>query len=280
MRHIILLTLSILLTHPTTTWAEEEKSITLPPPSLAQWYKPANKRQVWLHTMFSLRREMQAVTEYANEGDAAGTRKWGQRLVDHYRKIPEMVPEWQDELNLEAASLLEQAMQDADFDGVARATKKLGNTCNSCHREFRALAAAFYRTPDYSTLEIQRDNGATLGFTELMGELSLLVNRIKIAAEDEKPKRALESLTQLQKGLALLGSSCGQCHADPEPRERILGKGTGHTLNQLAEAIDKGEAKQTGRLLGEAAVIVCARCHGVHRTLGDLKRFLEPPGPY
>ena len=41
-----------------------------PPESLKQWYKPDNKRQVWLHTMFRLRREMQAINEYADQKDA------------------------------------------------------------------------------------------------------------------------------------------------------------------------------------------------------------------
>ena len=46
--------------------AQAEKALMLPPTSLAQWYKPANKRQVWLHNMFKLRRELQAVVEYAS----------------------------------------------------------------------------------------------------------------------------------------------------------------------------------------------------------------------
>lgn len=279
MRYLIPLTLLISFFSPITSWAEEEKSIYLPPHSLAQWYKPINKRQVWLHTMFRLRRELQAVTEYASQQDATGTQKWGQRLVDDYRKIPEMVPEWEDEIDREWASRLEKAIQNSDFEMVARATKKLGNSCNSCHREYRSLAAALYRTPDYSKLEIPQDNGITVGFTELMGELSQLVNRIKIAAEDGYQERALASVTQLKQGLAKLGNSCSQCHRDPEPRERILGKTTDHTLDELAAAIEKGESKQTGKLLGEAAVIACARCHGVHRTLGNLKNFLEPLGP-
>ena len=44
--------------------AENEKGLVLPPESLAQWYKPANKRQVWLHTLFRLRREILTVFDY------------------------------------------------------------------------------------------------------------------------------------------------------------------------------------------------------------------------
>ena len=44
--------------------------VKTPPPILAQWYKPQNKRQVWLHNMFKLRREMQAIEFYAQRQDS------------------------------------------------------------------------------------------------------------------------------------------------------------------------------------------------------------------
>jgi cytochrome c553 len=273
MRYLTLLLLLFALPH---AWAEETKTIRIPPQSLAQWYKPANKRQVWLHTMFRLRREMQALNEYAAEGDAAGVKKWGQRLVDDYRKIPEMVPEWEDEVDLEWTTRLESAIQQADFETVARASKKLGNSCNSCHREYRPLVAALYRTPDYGKLTIDWMDGNSLSFTDAMDQLSQLVNRIKIASEDGRQGKALKAVAQLKRGLDKLGASCEQCHRDPEPKARILGDHTQHTLNELATAIQKGETKTSGKLLGEAAVIACARCHGVHRTLGSLKTFLQP----
>jgi len=58
------------------------------------------------------------------------------------------------------------------------------------------------------------------------------------------------------------------------PRERILGTGTRNTLDDLARALAARDKPQTGRWLGSAAVQVCARCHGVHRTLSDLRNQL------
>ncbi len=74
-------------------YAGNPVSLDTPPASLEQWYKPANKRQVWLHTMFRLRREMQAISEYAEQNDQAGMDKWIQRLEKDYIKIADMVPE-------------------------------------------------------------------------------------------------------------------------------------------------------------------------------------------
>ncbi|VAX06121.1 hypothetical protein MNBD_GAMMA26-929 [hydrothermal vent metagenome] len=271
----IIITLQLLISASGLAWAEEEKVIIMPPASLEQWYKPANKRQVWLHTMFRLRREMQAVEEYIALENHAGTKKWGQRLVNSYRKISEMVPEWQDEINMEWADRLEKAVIEGNFKLAARARKKLENTCNSCHREFRSLAAALYRVPDYSKLQVTFAD-KEYGYPEFMDQLTRSVNRIKIATEDQHPKVAAQSLAKLNQQLLALEVGCAQCHSDKIPLERILGAATRTLLKDLEKSIKDNQPKQTGKLLGKAAVAICARCHGVHRIIGDLKQFLAP----
>ena len=81
--------------------------IKIPPEELAQWYKPENKRQVWLHNMFKLRRELQAVEHYAERSDAEHLSKWSLRLKDHYLKIADMVPQWQDKLAISTIEILQ-----------------------------------------------------------------------------------------------------------------------------------------------------------------------------
>jgi len=266
----------ILLLASGATQAEtEEITIAMPPASLAQWYKPANKRQVWLHTMFRLRREMQAVEEYAAQKDAIGTQKWGQRLAKSYRKIPEMVPEWQKKVRLDWADILETAAQQGDYSQVLRAHKKLGESCNLCHQDFQALAAALYRAPDFSSQQITFQN-KEVRYDKFMELLSTTVNRIKIATEDQRPQLAKHSLKQFRGQLQALGTNCKKCHRDEIAKERILGANTQKLLTELEESIQNNQPKQTGRFLGEAAVAICARCHGVHRTLSDLSQFLSP----
>jgi len=264
----------ILLSISGTTQAETEK-IVMPPASLAQWYKPVNKRQVWLHTMFRLRREMQAVKEYARHKDLTGTKKWGQRLAKSYRKIPEMVPEWQDKVRLDWADILETAALKGNFKQVLRAYDKLDASCNLCHQDFQPLVAALYRSPDFSSQQVEF-KGRTIHYHKFMELLSNTVNRIKIATEDRHQQIAKRSLKQLKNQLQALGKSCNQCHRDSIPKERILGRTTQKLLRGLGESIQNNKPKQAGRFLGEAAVAICARCHGVHRTLSDLKQFLTP----
>ena len=92
----ILFTLSLITVHP--AHADKQINIKTPPTSLSQWYKPQNKRQVWLHTMFRLRREMLAIEEYADSNPEL-MKKWINKLETDYSKISEMVPEWSNMLD-------------------------------------------------------------------------------------------------------------------------------------------------------------------------------------
>ncbi|MEW8525619.1 MAG: hypothetical protein AB2552_21510 [Candidatus Thiodiazotropha endolucinida] len=266
---------AILLTSQSgQSFAEEERSVTLLPDSLAKWYKPENKRQVWLHTMFALRRELQAIDEYAAEQDLTLTRKWSNKFVNRFRKLPDMVPEWWDEVELDEADRLETAALSGDFKTVTSAVSRLQRNCRNCHREYRALAALRYRTPNFSDIEIADEKDVLKDYSTHMDSLSKSVNRIKIASEDKRWARAAKASRALRGQLYRLAESCETCHKDELPRQRILGDASKRTLDELDEALTRQQPKATGKKLGEAAVIICARCHGVHRTLGDTRSFL------
>ena len=137
----------------------EEVTFKKPPSSLKQWYKPDNKRNVFQHNMFKLRRELQAVNQYRAEKDLPHTQKWANKLVEHYLKIADMVPEWKSELRLKRAEQLKIAANEGDFKSLGRAIKKLQknkaeaqialkdvrsgittlrSSCDSCHKGTKA----------------------------------------------------------------------------------------------------------------------------------------------
>ncbi len=250
-----------------------EVTVPIPPQSLGQWYKPVNQRQVWLHTMFRLRREMQALIWYNAREDQARLQSWAAKLDRDYRSIGRMVPEWQDELELEWLDRLQAAAAAGDSEAVTRAVRKLRTSCGGCHREYRAVTALRYRTPDFSQVTVEdSETLEEIPYRKAMGRLSTLVNRIKIASVDGDRATGLASLTELSRRMEDLAAGCGGCHRDAAPRERILGPSSRRLLEGLSSSIQGGERKQTGRQLGELAVTSCARCHGVHRTLYDIRK--------
>ncbi|MBC8519514.1 MAG: cytochrome c [Gammaproteobacteria bacterium] len=255
---------------------EHEASVLLPPTSIAQWYKPQNKRQVWLHTMFRLRRAMLAIQEYTALQDEKLLDKWGSQFIKDYRSITEMVPEWGDEIEPGWINRLEQVIRDRDWEAMGGALRKVGMTCSSCHDDYRAVTAALYRTPDFEKVMVEdSETMEDLSYKETMNNLTTSMNRFKIAVEDGRKTAATEYLEMFSIRVIDLGESCSGCHRDEQPRERILGEETEFLLEELSVLLAENP-EGVGRKLGEVGVAVCARCHGVHRTLADLRRVVEP----
>jgi nitrate/TMAO reductase-like tetraheme cytochrome c subunit len=255
------------------TIAQERSNTISLPQSLAQWYKPVNKRQVWLHTMFSLRRSLQAVEEYALAGDLELARKWARKIDEKYRQLGEMVPEWKDRLDLERLERLNRVAESGDFTAIRSAARDLSEQCRGCHEDYQALVALKYRTPDFSAIDLFE--GLPGGkYPQFMQRLSRTVNRIRIAAEDSRWKAAGEAGYQLEDELGVLSHSCIQCHQERDPYERIFGGKTRKAFTDLQRAIAREDVDKLRMSLGEAAVLACARCHSVHKLGSDLKKRL------
>ena len=269
-RYFIILQTIILLVAAGLVFKHQDKAklIKTPPIELAKWYKPENKRQVWLHTMFKLRREMQAVEFYAQQQDAEHMQVWTKQLAEHYLKIADMVPAWQKKLTINTMEDLKFASEQQDFSSVLIKHKALQKSCDSCHDDYQAITALTYRTPDFSNIQITPE----LSFVDHMDTLTRQVNQIKISAQDGNKALALSSLAGLNDEMITLGETCVDCHKkDRKPYPSEVMK---QTLNSLKTSLESGTAKQQGRDLGTLAVLACARCHGTHRIVSGAKKHL------
>ncbi|RTZ58268.1 MAG: hypothetical protein DSZ32_07325 [Gammaproteobacteria bacterium] len=254
---------------------EQKTELLQPPASLEQWYKPAAKRQIWLHNMFKLRREIQAIEEYAELEDQARLEKWTGRFLEHYRKIGDMVPEWKDELDHQWAGRLAEAASSGDFNAAARATRKLGRSCQGCHDDYRAVVAVLYRSPDFSQQTIDTGGEGKQKYKKYMETLTRYLNRMKIAVEDQRTDAALDAFGKLDAGIGHIARDCVSCHKQPEIGQNYLNNDLRASLQKLETAIKAGDQREAGMTLGEVAVTACARCHGTHRMLYDLKQELK-----
>jgi cytochrome c556 len=248
--------------------------IKTPPASLAQWYKPENNRQVWLHNMFKLRREMQAVKFYANSKEDSHLQKWVGQLSEHYLEIGEMVPEWKKKLDIDLIAELQEQVKNSSYQDITHALENLTKSCDSCHADYRAITATIYRAANFSSIETP---GRSTSLKEHMKELTQQVNQIKIASEDGMQEVAMSSLSDLKKGMNTLGETCQICHKKDE--KEYPDDTMNNTVARLEESLVTGTLKDQGRELGTLAVIACARCHGTHRLAYDSRNlFVEKQG--
>jgi len=256
----------------------EELTITLkkPPAELAQWYKPANKRQVWLHTMFRLRREMLAMNDYAAKGQQADLEKWTEKFVKDYQSIAEMVPQWDEYLYLDKLEVLKKSVKTQDYSSISSNLKKIGKSCMHCHDDYQTVATLMFRSPDFNDRIISEGfSGEKIAYDELMIQLSDSVNRINIAIKDGYFSDAEKVIAPLEQQLKHLSTSCVDCHKNDEvPVQRIM-NASNSLIPELAEQLELKEQKNSGRKLGEFAVKVCARCHSIHRLSSDLQLLFD-----
>lgn len=255
----------------------QEVVIQLPPSSLAQWYRPQNKRQVWLHTMFRLRQALQAVEHYAEREDGRERLMfWATELQQTYARLPQMVPEWEEQTRQSLASAVVDAAGRDDRGALADALDQLGRKCEGCHRQWKGVVTALYRSPDYTEVRVAAtdEEGAT-DFLEAMERLADTLNDLKTAREDGELARARAATQRLGSRLKQLGSSCETCHREAVTRERILGSATFRSVEALEAALNAPhDPKVSGEHLGTIGFTVCGRCHSIHRTLSDLRTRL------
>lgn len=255
-------------------YKHEDKVILIktPPAELAQWYKPENKRQVWLHNMFKLRRELQAVEHYAERSDAEHLSKWSLRLKVHYLKIADMVPQWQDKLAISRIEILQENSEKQEYQAVLHGVKKLRESCDSCHNDYQAITALTYRAADFSVIKLEvvsEGKHDEVSYVDHMKTLTKQVNQIKIASEDGLTDLALTSLHSLKQGMEDLGETCVNCHK--KQRNIYPSAGMIKTLASLEVSVTSGSLKQQGLDLGTLAVQACAKCHGTHRLAFSAK---------
>ncbi|MEH6650431.1 MAG: hypothetical protein V7707_10435 [Motiliproteus sp.] len=269
--HFVLLQCLLVVAVGAVAYIHKDRLIVLkkPPESLAQWYKPDNKRQVWLHTMFNLRREMQAVRAYAASNDAEHLAPWVEKLAEHYQKISEMVPEWQKKLDLQAMADLQASVEGQRFAKIPGLLDQINNSCDSCHEDFQAVTAMRYRVADFSALEVAPQRSSNEHMQTLIGQ----INQIKIAAVDGMPEVALTSLAELTEGMNTLGGICVDCHE--QDKKTYPSPEMEQTIAKLDANLRTGTLKQQGRELGSLAVQACARCHGTHRLAYGMTEVLS-----
>lgn len=251
----------------------DEVLLSIPPKSIAQWYKPKNDRQVWLHTMFKLRQSTQAIALYAKQNNLEKLKQWGATLDETHLKVNEMVPEWQDAKRDAGIKRLVTLSSAGDIASIPPVLKDVQKSCHSCHDQWEAVVAVTYRSPDYSDMKLKWEGGEEQSYHDVMNVLADTIGLIKIGREDDDLPMARNAVDRLSEQMSLLGDSCENCHSDSESKERILGKKTEETMVLLKKSLTVPHDKsESGKYLGTVGFSVCGRCHGIHKMMSGVRK--------
>jgi hypothetical protein len=256
--------------------AENSILVKKPPETIKNWYKPTNKRQVWLHTMFRLRRELLAINDYSQTQQATLVKKWFQSFKKDYLEIGEMVPQWKQFLDTEKLNNLQRAVEKEEYVKIPKILNTLKNTCANCHDDYQAVTRLLYRSADFEKIKVLDTKTAhKVSYNDAMNGLSNAVNRIKIAMHDNFYSQAIEYLKPLKLQLSALADGCSDCHQQENEQVDYIFTTASPILSELKEALMQKDNKKARIKLGTFAVKVCARCHSIHRTTAEIKELIE-----
>jgi hypothetical protein len=247
-----------------------------PPETLKNWYKPINKRQVWLHNMFRLRRELLAINDYSQSQQEKLLKQWFKEFKKDYLEIGKMIPEWEKFLDISKLEKLQTAVEKNDYTAIPKLLVVLQNNCENCHSDYQAVSRLIYRGADFSKHKVvDLNTGHRIHYDKAMNGLSNAVNRIKIALHDHFYPQAIEFIKPLESQLENIAATCSDCHKQSDEQRNYVFSASSTTLEELKQALKKKDNKQARISLGTFAVKVCARCHSLHRTTAEIKELLE-----
>ena len=150
-----------------------------PPETLKNWYKPINKRQVWLHNMFRLRRELLAINDYSQSQQEKLLKQWFKEFKKDYLEIGKMIPEWEKFLDISKLEKLQTAVEKNDYTAIPKLLVVLQNNCENCHSDYQAVSRLIYRGADFSKHKVvDLNTGHRIHYDKAMNGLS---NAVKIA---------------------------------------------------------------------------------------------------
>lgn len=256
----------------------EENTVILkkPPTTIKNWYKPNNKRQVWLHTMFRLRREILAINDYSQSQQPELMKKWFNNFKKDYLSIGEMVPQWKNSLDSSTLTDLQLAVEKGDYTKILGSLNGLKDSCDNCHSDYQAITRLLYRGADFAKIKVyDTETAHKIDYNKAMNGLSNTVNRIKIAMHDNLYPQSIAYIAPLKSQLKNLADGCGDCHKQGKEQIDYIFTASTPILSELKEALEQKDNKKARLSLGTFAVKVCARCHSIHRTTAEIKELIE-----
>ncbi len=247
-------------------FGENKVILKKPPKSLHKYYPPKSKNFEFLNNMYIMSTSFFGINLNINEGNWKGALEWANRLRDTYKKTSRMVPEWKKYFKPALADDLVKAVKSKNVDKVIKASKKLGQTCASCHRDNEIAVKLVYHYPSFDNLKLEDP----VEFMEVkvgkyMEKMTNSLKALRIYLTQGQKDMAQEAGTNFAERVRGLRAMCSKCHTDKASEEIYMGKNLESALTKLEELLsaEKLDQKAIFSTLDRISM-TCAKCHNVH----------------
>jgi len=249
-----------------------------PPESLNKFYPPESKEPKWIQQMHKMSGSFGGVFVNMKEGDWENAEKLADQFVEVYKEAAEMVPEWKDYFDLDAAKNFAATVKTRDGKKIGEASGPVGKTCGKCHGDHEVSVWAKFHWPSFEEVKvIDPLDDKEMGFDKYMGSLSGAFKGVTVNFKEGQNDRAAKAARAFKAKYTELKSTCAKCHTNDDVKRFYVGEPVMAALAGLVDELgkEKPDAGSVWKNVGVIGKEGCKHCHLVHRPASFIKERWE-----
>ena len=266
-----------LLCIPALSYAND-MVIKEPPKSLDKLYPPVNKEQKWVHLMHSLSGHFGGVFVDMAEQDWENAEKHANQLVETYKEAADLVPEWKDYFDHDAAKNFAAEVKTHDPEKINKAKTPLGKTCGKCHAEQYVGVWTKYQWPATENIKLVDPVGEKeLKYDKYMWLLVSSLNGMTVNFGEGQYDRSKKALGNFKKQYMELKSVCAKCHTGDAVKQFYVGEDVAKAFANLDTELSAAKPNPANfwKNVDTVSTEGCKKCHLTHRSYSIIREAWE-----
>ena len=249
-----------------------------PPKSMDILYPPQINQLKWVQQMHKISGGFGGVFVDMREKDWGNAEKHAERFVKAYKEAEEMVPEWKDFFDHNAAKNFATAVKTHDSAKIGKASGPVGKTCHKCHEHNYVGVWTKYHWPSVEHIKITDPiSEKKKDYAKYMFMLSGTFKGVTVNFGEGQYDRARKAVSMLKQRILEMKSTCAKCHVGDAVKQFFVGPTVSKALDAMQAELSKekpnpGEFWKNVGIVGENA---CKRCHLTHRSYAIIQEVWE-----
>lgn len=249
-----------------------------PPKSMDELYPPKSPKAKWVDQMHKISGTFGGVFVDMKENDWENAEKLAGKFVEAYKEAADMVPEWKDYFDHDAARAFAETVKTHDPKEIGKAAGAVGKTCHKCHEQTYVAVWTRYHWPSVESIKIT--DPVTEEKKDYGKYMSLLAGTFRGATvnfNEAQYDRAAKAAGDMKKRLMEMKSTCAKCHVGDDVKQFFVGPAVSSALDAMKAELEK-EKPNPGEFWKNVGVIgkqSCTACHLVHRASAIIQEVWE-----
>ena len=246
-----------------------------PPEALSKFYPPESKEPKWIQQMHAMSGSLGGVFVNMREKDWENLDKNADAFLEAYKKTSEMVPEWEEYFDLDAAKKFNAAAKTHDPAQIGKAVGGVGKTCGKCHAENYVSVWTKFHWPSFAKIKITDPlEEKEMEFGDYMGKISGSFKGVTVNFKEGQYDRAAKALRGFKSRFMELKSVCSKCHTNDDVKLFYVGKTVDAAFEGLKTelAAEKPNPGNFWKNVGALGKLGCKNCHLTHRAYAIIQK--------